>query len=55
MSKNIISLKEDDEAVNALKLITVNNIGRIIVKNGEKISGIISRTDLIRAVQVLGK
>jgi Zn-dependent protease/CBS domain-containing protein len=54
MNKNIISLQEDDDAVNAFKLMTVNNIGRIIVKKGEKISGIVSRTDLIRAVQLLG-
>ncbi|HEY9246945.1 MAG TPA: CBS domain-containing protein, partial [Candidatus Methanoperedens sp.] len=53
MSKNVISLQENDDVVNALKLMTVNNIGRIIVKNGEKISGIISRTDVIRAVQLL--
>lgn len=39
MNKNIISLQEDDDAVNAFKLMTVNNIGRIIVKQGEKISG----------------
>lgn len=53
MSKNIIGLKEDDGAVNALKLMTVKNIGRIIVKKGETISGIVSRTDIIRAIQLL--
>ena len=53
MTKNIIGLQEDDDAVNALKLMTVNNIGRIIVKKGEKISGIVSRTDIMRAVQLL--
>jgi len=53
MSKNIIGLQEDDDAINALKLMTLNNIGRILVKKGEKISGIISRTDIIRAVQLL--
>ena len=53
MTKNIISLKEDDDAVNALKLMSLNNIGRIIVKKGEKISGIVSRTDLMRVVQLL--
>jgi Zn-dependent protease/CBS domain-containing protein len=53
MTKNIISLQEDDDAVNALKLMSMNNIGRIIVKKGEKISGIVSRTDLIRVVQLL--
>jgi Zn-dependent protease/CBS domain-containing protein len=55
MNKNIISLQEDDEAVNAFKLMTVNNVGRIIVKKGESISGIVSRTDLVRAVQLLEK
>lgn len=55
MSKNIIGLQEDVDAVNALKLMTVDNIGRIIVRNGEKISGIVSRTDLMRAVQLLGE
>jgi Zn-dependent protease/CBS domain-containing protein len=53
MTKNIISLKEDEEAVTALKLMTVNNIGRIIVEKDEKIVGIVSRTDLLRAVQLL--
>jgi len=55
MNKNIISLQEDDDAVNAFKLMTVNNIGRIIVKKDDKISGIVSRTDLLRAVQLLEK
>jgi Zn-dependent protease/CBS domain-containing protein len=53
MTKNIIVLQEDDDAVNALKLMTMNNVGRIIIKKGEKISGIVSRTDLVRAVQIL--
>ena len=55
MNKNIISLQEDDDAVKALKLMTVNNIGRLIVKKGDKISGIVSRTDLLRAIQLLGE
>ncbi len=53
MTENIIGLQEDDHAVNALKLMTMNNIGRIIVKKGEKISGIVSRTDIMHAVQLL--
>jgi predicted transcriptional regulator len=53
MSKNIIGLQEDDDAVNALKLMTVKNVGRIIVRNGETVSGIVSRTDIIRAIQLL--
>ncbi len=55
MSKNIIGLQEDDDAVNALKLMTMNNIGRIIVRKGETVTGIVSRTDIIRAIQLLEK
>jgi Zn-dependent protease/CBS domain-containing protein len=53
MTKELISLKEDDAAVNALKLMTVNNIGRIIIMNGKKMVGIVSRTDILRSVQLL--
>ncbi len=53
MSSNVIGLREDDDAVSALKLMTVNNIGRIIVTKEGKMAGIVSRTDLLRAVQLL--
>lgn len=53
MSKELITAREDDEAVNVLKLLTKNSVGRIIVKNDEKMTGIVSRTDVLRAVQLL--
>ncbi|CAG0948090.1 Putative zinc metalloprotease Rip3 [Methanosarcinales archaeon] len=53
MTKEIISTKEDDEAVKALKIMTTNNIGRIIITQDKKIIGIVSRTDLLRSVQLL--
>lgn len=53
MTKEIINLKEDDDAVKALKLMTTNNIGRIIILNEKKMTGIVSRTDLLRSVQLL--
>ncbi|MFZ3170211.1 MAG: CBS domain-containing protein [Candidatus Methanoperedens sp.] len=53
MTKEIISIKEDDEAVKALKIMTTNNIGRIIITQDKKITGIVSRTDLLRSVQLL--
>lgn len=53
MTKEIINLKEDDDAVKALKLMTMNNIGRIIILNEKKMTGIVSRTDLLRSVQLL--
>ena len=53
MTKEIINLKEDDDAVKALKLMTMNNIGRIIILNEKKMTGIVSRTDILRSVQLL--
>jgi Zn-dependent protease/CBS domain-containing protein len=53
MTKELITAKENDEAVSVLKLLTKNSIGRILVKNDEKMIGIVSRTDVLRAVQLL--
>jgi len=53
MTKEIINLQENDDAVKALKLMTLNNIGRIIILNEKKMTGIVSRTDLLRSVQLL--
>jgi Zn-dependent protease/CBS domain-containing protein len=53
MTKEIINLKEDDDAVKAIKIMTMKNIGRIIILNEKKMTGIVSRTDLLRSVQLL--
>ncbi len=53
MTKELITAREDDEAVTVLKLLTKNSIGRILVKNDGKMIGIVSRTDVLRAVQLL--
>jgi len=53
MTKELITAREDDEAIMILKLLTKNSIGRILVKNDEKMIGIVSRTDVLRAVQLL--
>lgn len=53
MTKELITLREDDDAVNAIKLMTVNNIGRIVITKEKQIVGIVSRTDILRAVQLL--
>lgn len=53
MSKKLITAREDDDAVTVLKLLTKNSIGRIIVVNDEKMIGIVSRTDILHAVQLL--
>ncbi len=53
MIKKLISLHEDDDAVSALKLMTINDIGRIIINRDKKMVGIVTRTDLLRSVQLL--
>lgn len=53
MTEELITAREDDEATTVLKLLTKNSIGRIIVKSDEKMTGIVSRTDVLRAVQLL--
>ncbi len=53
MSKELITASEDDDAVSVLKLLTRNDIGRILIKNDDKMIGIVSRTDVLRAVQLL--
>ncbi len=53
MTKELITANEDDDAVKALKLMTTYNIGRLIIKEGDKMTGIVSRTDLFRAIQLL--
>ncbi len=53
MTKELITLREDDDAVNAIKLMTVNNIGRIVITKEKQMVGIVSRTDILRSVQLL--
>lgn len=53
MTKELITINEQDDAVKALKIMTLNNIGRIIVTDREKMVGIVSRTDLLRSIQLL--
>lgn len=53
MTKKIISVTPDDDAIKALRIISRRNIGRVLVMEGGAMVGIISRTDLIRSIQLL--
>ena len=53
MSKGIISIKFDDDLKNACKLILENNISGLAVLDGnDSIAGIISKTDIIKAMKI---
>ena len=53
MSKGIISIKFNDDLKNACKLILENNISGLAVLDGNNsLSGIISKTDITRAIAI---
>ncbi|MBE0521358.1 MAG: CBS domain-containing protein [Candidatus Methanoperedenaceae archaeon] len=54
MTKALITLNEHEDVVQALKTMTINNIGRIIVTetDNDRMVGILSRTDILRALQL---
>lgn len=54
MNRELISIGSDADALDALKLMSSRNVGRLIVMDAEQIAGITSRTDLMRAIQFRG-
>ena len=53
MSKDIISIKFNDDLKNACKLILENNVSGLAVLDGNNsLSGIISKTDITRAIAI---
>lgn len=53
MTTNIISVRPDDDAMEALKKISAHNIGRVLVVNANQLVGIVSRTDIVRSIKIL--
>jgi len=54
MTRNIISVQANDPAEDALRLLFTHNIGHVLVMNKTQLVGIVSRTDVLRATQILG-
>jgi Zn-dependent protease/CBS domain-containing protein len=54
MTRNVITLKPDDDASVALQRISQYKIGRLVVMEGDRIAGIVSRSDLVRDLQLYG-
>ena len=55
MTKDVITVPIDADASEALKLISTRNIGRVLITDNDSIVGILSRTDLVRALQLLSE
>jgi Zn-dependent protease len=54
MAKNVSFIPEDADAMDALKMMSVENAGQLLVQDKGSITGIVSRTDLTRSIEVLG-
>ena len=54
MKRGIISIPPDADAYDALKLMSTHNLGRLMVMEDGQMQGIVSRTDLVRAIQFIG-
>jgi len=52
MTRNVITLKPDDDAFTALQKLSTNKIGRLVVMDGDRIAGIVSRTDMLKALEL---
>jgi Zn-dependent protease len=52
MTRSVITLKPDDDAFTALQKLSTNKIGRLVVMDGGRIAGIVSRTDMLKALEL---
>jgi len=55
MTEKVITSTPNEGVVDALNKITVNNIGRLPVMEDEKLVGIISKTDIMRVLEILSQ
>lgn len=55
MSKSIISLGPEAQAFEAMEIMTTRDIGRLLVIENGALLGIVSRTDILRAIDTMRK
>lgn len=54
MTREVVAIHPEADAYDALKLMSTRNIGRLIVMQDGQMQGIVSRTDIMRAIQFRG-
>ncbi len=54
MTREVVAIHPDADAYDAIKLMSTRNIGRLIVMKDGQMQGIVSRTDIMRAIQFRG-
>ncbi len=52
MSREVVTLSPDDPAMAAFRIMNERGLGRIPVVEGERVVGIVSKTDLVRLMQI---
>jgi len=52
MTREVVSVPPSAPVMDALQAVTRNNIGRIVVMDNEQLVGIVSRSDLMRVLEV---
>ena len=52
MTRDVISVTSDAQAIDVLKLVTSKNIGRVLVIDNGSVVGVLSRTDLVRTLRL---
>jgi predicted transcriptional regulator len=54
MTREVVAIHPDADAYDALRLMSTRNLGRLIVMKDGQMQGIVSRTDIVRAIQFKG-
>ena len=53
MSEELVTVGPDDEVIDALEQLQTNAVGRLLVMEGDELVGLLSRTDLMHAFDVV--
>jgi len=53
MTRDVVSVHHDTDASQALKIMTGKNIGRLLVMDGDRLVGIVTKKDFLRAVDIM--
>ncbi len=53
MTRNVITVTPDTPMIDALRILASSGVGRLVVVDNGKLVGILTRTDIVKAVEIL--